>query len=41
MEAANNKQGKEFTLEDDKGTKQLLIRIKSGTYVLPSYLESI
>ena len=41
MEAANNKQGKEFTLEDDKGTKQLLIRNKSGTYVLPSYLESI
>jgi hypothetical protein len=41
MEAVDNKKGKEYTLQDDKGTKQLIIRDKSGTYVLPSYLDDI
>lgn len=38
MEAVDSKKGKDFTLEDDKGTKQLLLRSKNGTYILPSYL---
>ena len=41
MEAVDNQKGKEYTLADDKGTKQLILRSKSGTYVLPSYLENI
>jgi hypothetical protein len=38
MEAVDNK-GKEYTLNDDKGTKQMLVRCKTGTYILPSYLS--
>lgn len=41
MEAVDNKKGKEYTLQDDKGTKQLLTRDKFGTYFLPSYLDDI
>jgi hypothetical protein len=41
MEAADNKKGKEYTLQDDKGAKQLLIRNKAGTYILPSYLDEM
>lgn len=41
MEAVDNKKGKEYTLDDDKGVKQLILRSKSGTYVLPSYLQNI
>jgi hypothetical protein len=41
MEALDNKKGKDFTLEDDKGTKQLLLRSKTGTYILSSYLDNI
>ena len=40
MEAVDNKKGKEYTLEDDKGTKSILIRNKTGTYILPSYLNT-
>jgi hypothetical protein len=39
MEAVENQKGKEYSLADDKGTKQLILRSKSGTYVLPSYLD--
>jgi hypothetical protein len=41
MEAVDNNKGKDYTLEDDKGTKQLLIRSKTGTYILDSYLQSL
>jgi len=41
MEAVDNKMGKLYTLEDDKGTKQLLIRSKAGTYILPFYLQNL
>lgn len=41
MEAVNNQKGKEYTLTDDKGTKQIVLRTKTGTYVLSSYLESL
>lgn len=40
MEAVDNK-GKDYTLVDDKGTKQLIVRSKTGTYILPSYLSSV
>ena len=39
MEAVENK-GKEYDLNDDKGTKQMIVRCKTGTYILPSYLSS-
>ncbi len=38
MEAVDNKKGKDYTLADDKGTKQILLRSKTGTYILSSYL---
>jgi hypothetical protein len=43
MEAVDNKnlKGKVYTLNDDKGTKQLLIRDKKGTYILSSYLDDV
>lgn len=41
MEAVDNKKGKEYTLADDKGPKELIIRDKSGTYVLSSYLDGL
>ena len=41
MEAVDNKKGKEYTLEDDKGPKELILRSKTGTYVLSSYLDSL
>lgn len=40
MEAVDNKKGKEYTLADDKGTKSILIRNKTGTYILPSYMNT-
>jgi hypothetical protein len=36
-----NLKGKVYTLNDDKGTKQLLIRDKKGTYILSSYLDDV
>jgi hypothetical protein len=41
MEADNKLNGKEYTLADDKGTKQIILRAKSGTYVLPSYTQNV
>ena len=41
MEAANQKKGKIFALEDDKGCKDLIVRNKSGTFILKSYIDSI
>ena len=34
MEVVDNKKGKEHTLEDDKGPKELILRSKTGTYAL-------
>lgn len=41
MEAVDNQKGKEYTLADDKGIKQLILRSKSGTYIFPSYLNNL
>jgi hypothetical protein len=41
MEAVDKKKIKEFTLEDDKGVKQLIIRDKVATYILDSYTSPI
>ena len=43
MEAVDNKNlnGNAYTLNDGKGTKQLLIRDKKGTYILSSYLDDL
>jgi len=41
MEAIDNKKGKSYTLEDDKGTKALLIRNKTGTFITDSYLSPL
>ena len=41
MEAVDNNKGKEYTLADDKGIKQIVLRSKSGTYIFPSYLDNI
>jgi|688.fasta_scaffold1097616_1 hypothetical protein len=41
MEALDNKKGKSYTLEDDKGTKALIIRNKTGTFITNSYLSPL
>lgn len=41
MEAVDNQKGKEYTLADDKGPKELILRSKTGTYVLSSYLDGL
>jgi hypothetical protein len=41
MEAVDKQKGKEYTLADDKGPKELILRSKTGTYVLSSYLDGL
>ncbi len=38
MEAVDKQKGKEYCLDDDKGTKGLILRSKTGTYVFSSYV---
>lgn len=41
MEGAKGKEGKEYSLADDKGPSQLLLRTKKGVFSTPAYVQEL
>lgn len=41
MDAANTGKGKPYTIEDDKGPKDILLYEKHGVFVTPAYRETV